>query len=626
MTRFTRPVTVIAALAVAGVTALAGCGKASNASPSTSLGGAFGTIPPAATGTQHAGTVTWAESPGTAPNWILPIITSAAFTVYDTNQFSYLLYRPLYWMSNGVEPTETPSMSLANPPKWSNGDKTVTVTLKSNYKWSDGQPVTSRDVLFFFDEIKAAIKENASNWGPYTPNLGIPDEVASLTTPNANTVVFNLKKAVNPQWFWYNQLSEVIPIPSHAWAKASAGGPTLDFTVPANAKKIWDYLNKQAMSLSTYTSNPLWQTMDGPYKLTQFNNTTGAFTMVPNPAYGGPHAKKVSTIQAVPYTSDTAEFNAVRAGSIDVGYLPLDDIKQVGTVKANGYNVFGYPDWGFTYVTYNFLDKTGHFNNIIAQLYVRQALAHLQDETGYIKAFFGGAGGLAYGPVPSVPKSPYTPANAVKNPYPFSVATAKQILTSHGWHVVPGGTTTCAKPGSGAGQCGAGIPAGTKLSFNLVYATSPGYLGEMVTDLASQAAKAGIQIHLQSSNFNYIVNNYDNPIPSGKPNINKWAMEDFGGYTNNTYPTQLSIFSPGVLNEGSYNNPTATRLIHASVSGGNPAAVKAEASFLTQDQPSLFQPNPDYVAVWKKTLSGTQASIANQTQYWLTPEFWYLTK
>ena len=45
--------------------------------------------------------MTWAESPGTAPNSILPVITSAAFTVYDTNQFSYLLYRPLYWMSSG---------------------------------------------------------------------------------------------------------------------------------------------------------------------------------------------------------------------------------------------------------------------------------------------------------------------------------------------------------------------------------------------------------------------------------------------------------------------------------------------------------------------------------------------
>ena len=54
------------------------------------------------------------------------------------------MWRPLYWLVNGVEPKETPAMSLANDPTWSNGNKTVTFTLKSNYKWSDGQPITPR--------------------------------------------------------------------------------------------------------------------------------------------------------------------------------------------------------------------------------------------------------------------------------------------------------------------------------------------------------------------------------------------------------------------------------------------------------------------------------------------------
>jgi peptide/nickel transport system substrate-binding protein len=39
---------------------------------------------------------------------------------------------------------------------------------------------------------------------------------------------------------------------------------------------------------------------------------------------------------------------------------------------------------------------------------------------------------------------------------------------------VPNGTDTCAKPGTGPGQCGAGIPAGTKLAFNLIYNIFPG--------------------------------------------------------------------------------------------------------------------------------------------------------
>ena len=626
MMRIARPGMKIAALAMVAAAAVAACGgTAATPPPQNNFAGGFGKIPPAATGPQHPGTVTWAEAPGTAPTWILPLVSAAAFNVNDTTQFEQLMWRPLYWYSNGVAPTETPAMSLANPPKWSNGDKTVTIPMKSTYKWSNGQPVTSRDVLFWFDEVRAALKESPANWGPYTPGLGIPDQITSVTAPNASTLVINLNKTVNPQWFWEDELSAVVPMPSAVWAKASASGPTLDFTVPANAKKIFDYLAGASKSVSTYASNPLWQTVNGPYKLTAFNSSSGAFTMTPNAAYSGPHAKKMSVLQAVPYTSDTAEFDAVRAGSIDVGYLPSIDLKQANIVESS-YNVFGYPTYGFNYVTYNFLDKTGNFNSIIGQLYFRQAFAHLENEAGYIKAFFGGAGGQAYGPVPSVPKTPFTPANAVTDPYPFSVSAAITLLKNHGWTVHPGGTDVCAKAGSGPGECGAGIPAGTKLAFNLIYSSAPATIGEMVTDLASQAAKAGITIDLKSSNFNYIVTYYDNPVPTGKPYINKWAMEDFGGFTDSTYPTTLGIFNgSGSLNEGSYSNPTADKLINASVTSGNPAAVKAEASFLTTDQPGLFQPNPDFIVVWKKGLSGTPASFGNLTQAYLTPEYWYFT-
>jgi peptide/nickel transport system substrate-binding protein len=629
MTRIARPSVTIAAMALAGVTALAACSSSTTAkgsAPSAALGGAFGTIPAAATGAQHAGTITWAEAPGTAPTWILPLVTSAADSDTDISYFEELMWRPLYWFGNGVEPTQTPAMSLADAPKWSNGDKTVTVTLKSNYTWSDGQPVTSADVVFWFDEVEAAIKEDPANWGPYSPGLGIPDEVASVTAPTASTVVFTMKQPVNPSWFLDDELSAVVPMPAHAWAKASASGPTLNFAVPANATKIYNYLSKESMSLSTYVSNPLWQVVDGPYKLTSFNSSTGAFTMVANTSYGGPHAAKISTLQAVPFTSDEAEFDAVRAGDIDVGYLPLTDIKQVRTVESGGYNVFGYPGFFFDYVTYNFADTTGDFNNIIAQLYVRQALAHLEDEQGYIKAFFGGAGGQAYGPIPAVPTSPYTPADAVTDPYPFSVPDAISLLKSHGWTINTSGTDTCAKAGTGPGECGAGIPAGTPLAFNLIYTTSPAIIGEQVTDLASDAASAGITIHLQSSNYNYIITYYDDPVPTGKPYINKWAMEDFGGFIDSTYPTTLGIFNTGgAENEGDYSNPTANKLINASVTSGNPTAVKAEASFLTENQPGLFQPDVDGVVVWKKNMSGPQASFATLTQDLLNPEYWYFT-
>ncbi len=75
-----------------------------------------------------------------SPTWIFPMIPSANDTTAPSTTFVWEMWRPLYWYTNGVNPTETPSMSLANQPTYSNGDKTVTVTLKTNYKWSDGQP------------------------------------------------------------------------------------------------------------------------------------------------------------------------------------------------------------------------------------------------------------------------------------------------------------------------------------------------------------------------------------------------------------------------------------------------------------------------------------------------------
>ncbi len=570
--KFARPATKLAALAVVGVTALAACGSSGGGggSGNPTIKGAFGSVPAASGTAKSGGTLTVAEGPGQAPTWILPVTPSANSSVYTSYSFQYEMFRPLFWFVNGVAPKETPSMSLASDPTWSNGNKTVTVKMKG-WKWSDGQPITSKDAEFWIDEIAAAVKESPANWGNYTPKLGIPDAVASMSTPDSSTLVINLKSAVNPTWFLEDSLGGVQPMPSHVWAKASANGPILDFTNPANAKKIYDFLAKQSKSVTTYASNPLWQTVDGPYKLTSFNNTSGAFTMSPNAAYSGPHATHVSKLQAVPFTSDTAEFNAIKSGSIDSGYVPLTDLPQVNSVKTN-YNVFGYPGFGFNYVTYNFKDTTGNFNNIIKQLYIRQAFAHLEDEAGYIKAFFHGAGGPGYGPVPAIPATEFTPTNALTNPYPFSVSAAVNLLKSHGWTVNPG--------------------------FNIT---------------------------LKSDNFNHMIATYyDGASPK---TINDWAMEDFGGFSIYSYPTTNGIFnSTGSFNIGLYSDPKADSLILASTTSSDPKAVQKEAAYLTQQQPALFQPNVDNIWVWKKTISGQPESFESLTQDQLNPEFWYVKK
>jgi peptide/nickel transport system substrate-binding protein len=635
MIRFARSGTKVALLAVVGATALAACGNANNAASKqlNHYTGAFGSIPAQATGAEHSGVVTIAGAPSTAANWIMPLINGADNSVFTVLDFDYQLYRPLYWTTNGVSPALVPSMSLADAPVWSNGDKTVSITLKSNYKWSDGTPITSEDVLGWYDVMKAAIKISPANWANYTPNLGIPDEVASITAPSASTFTITYKNAVNPSFAELDQLGAIQPMPIVQWEKIAAGGGTaLNYANPADATKIYNYLSAASGTLSTYATNPLWQIVDGPYKLTSFDSTNSAFTMTPNKSYGGPESRTPPTVKLEPFTSDVAELNAVKAHQVDVGYVPLANLPEMGAIEAgsSGDHAFGYPTFGWDYVAYNFKDTTGDFNNIIGELYIRQALAHLQDGQGYIRAFMGGAGGNAYGPVPSLPASQYTPADGTTNPYPFSVGDATTLLKDHGWNVVPGATDTCAKPGTGAGECGAGIPAGTKLAWTLYYTTSPATIGQETQALASEAAKVGIKITLKSSNFNFLVQNYNDP--AAPKNDNAWAMSDFGGFTDATYPTTFGVFnSSGSSNLGGYSSKTADSLITASISSSNPTAVKAEASYLTQQQPGLFQPLPDSggngscVIVWSKDLSGSPASFANLTQFYLTPEFWFFT-
>jgi len=619
------------ALAVASVTALAACsssgssGGGNNTASKVTVPGGIGSIPVAPAGAKvKAGTITWGMQPGATPNWIFPVIPAASNSVYNAFTFIYEMWRPLYWQVNGVVPEIEQNMSVANLPKYSNGGKTLTITMKSNYKWSDGKPVTADDLRFFIELVKAGLKISPANWASYVPGH-FPDDLVSMSEPNSTTLVLNLKDSVNPSWFTEDILTGVNPIPSTLWAKTSASGSVVPPSGwnPATMTAIFKYLTAQSKSVNTYATNPLWQVVDGPYKLSQYNTTTGAFTMVPNKTYGGPHVTPMSNFQGVPFTSDAAYFNAVKSKSIDVARVASTYIPQLPQVQRLGYNMFGMNDFGMNFAAYNFEDKTNHFNSIANQLYFRQAMAHLEDQQGWITAFMHGAGAPAYGPIPAYPKSPYLPSNAATNPYPFNVKSAVDLLKSHGWTVNAGGTDVCQSAGSGSNQCGAGIPAGTQLKFNLIYASDNTLITSQMTDLASKAKQAGINITLQGSNFNYMISNYLDPYAPA--NANKWAMQDFGGETNSTYPTTFGLFNTGGSNQvGNYSNPQADKLINDSISSSDPAAVKSEAAFLTTDQPVMFQPGNDRVWVWKTTLSASKPEAwESLTQYYANPEYWY---
>jgi peptide/nickel transport system substrate-binding protein len=436
-------VRAVAVIAV-GALILAACGSSTGAgakasNPNSAAASGFGNLPGPGTPTT-GGVVSIAEQPGAGPNYIFPITPAANESVYTIDQFQDYMWRPLWWSPLGDSPAIDYSQSIAQAPVFSNDNKTVTITLNPTWKWSDGTQVTAQDVAFDIWLTKAAVKISPANDGDYTPGL-YPDFVTNIATPNATTVVLTINKTYNQNFLFLDQIGAIWALPAQAWSKASASGPIIPFNNLTNAESIYKFLNAQSGKLGTYQTNPLWQVVDGPFKLKTFDPSTDGNTLVANPDYSGPVKPHIAGIDDISFTSTTAEFDELLSGALTVGFVDFSDLPQVAALKKEGYNVWGAPDFGFSYIGDNFKDKTGDFNNIIAQLYIRQALAHLQNEQAIIqsKGAFDGAAGQAYGPVPALPKSPFAPANALVNPYPYSISSASTLLSSHGWRSSPAG-------------------------------------------------------------------------------------------------------------------------------------------------------------------------------------------
>ena len=108
-------------------------------------------------------------------------------------------------------------------------------------------------------------------------------------TASGNTVTFTFNKAYNAHWILYNELSQITPMPI-AWDITSASGApgsggcssAAYGSGDAACGKVYTFLADAAgfnpnnpsaanNSLATYGSNPLWQIVDGPWKLKAFN-------------------------------------------------------------------------------------------------------------------------------------------------------------------------------------------------------------------------------------------------------------------------------------------------------------------------------------------------------------------
>ncbi|MFE0153297.1 ABC transporter substrate-binding protein [Nonomuraea sp. NPDC059007] len=573
---------------------------------------------PKQTGTpKDGGTATVALTPGLSPNYIYPYPPAAA---NGTVVARGLLWRSLYRPSGEGDQIADAELSLAEPPAYSPDRKTVTIKMK-DYKWSNGAPVTADDVVFSMALLKAALAESPANWSFYTPGQ-FPDGVTAEAA-KPDTLTLRLETAYNPSYL-LSMLTLLYVMPSAEWNIARTGGPHLDFKQPKHAKAIYKYLTKESESQSTFASNPLWKVVNGPYLLKSFDPTTGSFSLTPNAAYSGPGESRLDQVDFKAFTSAAAVLNQFKAGNLTVGTLDSSFVTQIAALKTKGYNVYGAPAPArLDSLVINFKNTVNNFDKIIKQRYARQALQHLIDQQGYItsRGVYNGAGSPNYSTAGH--GSPYPPAFGDRPPYPYDPAAAEKLLTGNGWKVTPNGATTCERPGTGPGQCGAGIPRGQTISFTLASANAPAFVGARDVAFASAAKKLGIDVKIVTKSLNYMYANYGNTYaPATK---NEWAMQDYGPlYLAAGYPSSNTVLNTeGSFNLGSYQNAAVDKLINASTFGSDEKSLSAEVSSLAEDLPVLFLPTPHTLVVWKNTLSGPQSSFNALISFLYTPELWY---
>ncbi len=599
------------------------------------VAGTLTLAPTTESGASTPTSATFAEVPQSQPNYIFPFMSLAFFSVYNISQFQQLMYRPLYWFGNGSTPNLNLSISLAQNPTYATDSKSVVVNLDP-YKWSNGETVTAENVMFWMNMLHA----EKNNWAGYSAGA-LPDDIASITENSPTQLTFNLTGPVNTYWFTYNELSQITPMPN-AWDITAKGGAPNSGgcaagaygTVDSQCKAVYTFLSKQSgydpnnpkagnNSLSTYATSPIWKVVDGPWKLSSFN-ASGNITFVPNPTYSGPIKPTLKKFIEAPFTTDDAEFNALVGGKVDVGYLPVQDVTQPTTnaLKAGpnnprltNFTMDPLYTWSINYFPYNFNTK-GTAGKIFNQLYFRQAVQYLVDQPLYIKKIYKGYAVGTYGPVPVTPANSFVSQEVQDNPLKYNPSMATSLLKDHGWKVVPGGTSTCQSPGTAANQCGAGIPAGAKLSFNLQFASGTATTTQLMNAEKSSWAQAGINMTLSQASFNTVIG-VATPCKSCS-----WQLENWGAgwiFAPDFYPSGESIFQTGAgSNSGNYTDPTNDANILAT--NVTQAPLTQYENYLAEQVPGVWQPNQvTSLTEIRKGLSGVLPQNPLQD---ITPENW----
>ncbi len=137
------------------------------------------------------------------------LLWPCAFTPFNSFDAMFsvgTIYETLDFVNALQNAKVTPWLATANT--WSNGNKTLTFTIRSGVKWTDGKPLTAADVAYTFNLLKK---------NPALDLNAVWTVLSSVTQSGADKVVFNFSKSAVP--YFYYVAGQVPIVPEHIWSK-----------------------------------------------------------------------------------------------------------------------------------------------------------------------------------------------------------------------------------------------------------------------------------------------------------------------------------------------------------------------------------------------------------------------
>ena len=286
-----------------------------------------------------------------------------------------------------------PRLAQAMPQASSDGT-TYTFKLKNNLKWSDGQPLTSEDVLFTFNLMFAPEYKDVNS--PRRTDLEL--HVQSITAPDPQTVVFKMKGVWAP-FLALHAVREIMP------------------------KHVLGTLAGKAINTADFNSAP--SATSGPFKFVRWDKGQQVVLARNESYYDGSAHLDQYVYKVVPDSVTLA--NQLKTGEIDFGPVDPSLWDSLATVDTlNRIDPFGIPT--FTFYAYN-LDPAKPAGKMFADKAVRQALLYALDRQQMADKVYFKQATVADSVEPPIS---WAHSNA-KPSYTFDKKKAESLLDGAGW-------------------------------------------------------------------------------------------------------------------------------------------------------------------------------------------------